>query len=262
MDLNDFKAFVNKAFGDLLLQFKVNDEYGFNNPVSKNITRVGYATNLSIEVAKRAAEKELHLLITHHDAWDFLFGLKEQCLKLLEEQGIAHFYMHLPLDFAEFGTCNSLLREIGASQIVQQTQYIDGKEIIGIGEFREAVTFEELVDLIEGRLGEKVGAWRNSDALIKRVGVITGAGNSTELLRQAKEAECDVYITGEKTLYSLQYAKFIGLNLIVGSHTFTEIFGVKSLAAKLKEEFEDIEVIYLEEEHLESCQRISIAKRC
>ncbi|WP_219838865.1 Nif3-like dinuclear metal center hexameric protein [Paenibacillus sp. R14(2021)] len=28
-----------------------------------------------------------------------------------------------------------------------------------------------------------------------------GAGNSTDLIRQAKEAECDVYITGEKKEY-------------------------------------------------------------
>jgi putative NIF3 family GTP cyclohydrolase 1 type 2 len=42
-----------------------------------------------------------------------------------------------------------------------------------------------------------------------------------------------------------------GLNQIVGSHTFTEIFGVKSLVEKLKNEFNEIEFIYLEEEHFE-----------
>jgi dinuclear metal center YbgI/SA1388 family protein len=251
MHLDDFRTFIKKAFGDLLAQFEANDEYGFNNPIARNITRVGYATNLSLEVVKRAAEQDIHLVITHHDAWNFLYGLKEQCSRLLEEHGIAHFYIHLPLDFAEFGTCNSLLREIGASQIVRQTQSIDGKEIIGIAEFDEFITFDGLVEIIQEKLGEEVKAWQNSDTLIKRVGVITGAGNSTELLRQAKEAECDVYITGEKTLYSVQYAKFIGLNLIVGSHTFTEIFGVRSFVEKLKEEFGEIEGIYLEEEHLE-----------
>ena len=34
-------------------------------------------------------------------------------MELLEEHDIAHFYIHLPLDYAEFGTCNSLLRELG-----------------------------------------------------------------------------------------------------------------------------------------------------
>ena len=41
------------------------------------------------------------------------------------------------------------------------------------------------------------------------------------------------------------------MNLIVGSHTFTEIFGVRSLAQKLQERFPDVEVIQLYEEHME-----------
>lgn len=200
---------------------------------------------------KKSVDENVQLIITHHDAWDFIYGMKEQCSKMLEENSISHFYIHLPLDFAEFGTCNSLLKEIGVSEIIQQTHFRDNKEIIGIGLYAEPITFEELVERITSRLGEDVKAWKNSNTLIRKVGVITGAGNSTALISQAKETGCDVYVTGEKTLYSVQYAKFIGLNQIVGSHTFTEIFGVKSLVEKLKNEFNEIEVIYLEEEHFE-----------
>lgn len=252
MHLNDFKTFIKNTFGSLIEQFSENDEYGFNNPPSKEeFFRVGYTTNLTPEVIKKAADENVQLIITHHDAWDFIYGMKEQCSKMLGENGISHFYIHLPLDFAEFGTCNSLLKEIGVSEIIQQTHFRDNEEIIGIGLYAEPITFEELVERIVNRLGEDVKAWKNSNTLIRKVGVITGAGNSTALISQAKEAGCDVYVTGEKTLYSVQYAKFIGLNQIVGSHTFTEIFGVKSLVDKLKNEFNEIEVIYLEEEHFE-----------
>lgn len=251
MHLNDFKKFIKNTFGSLIEQFSENDEYGFNNPPSKEFFRVGYTTNLTPEVIKKAADENVQLIITHHDAWDFIYGMKEQCSKMLGENGISHFYIHLPLDFAEFGTCNSLLKEIGVSEIIQQTHFRDNEEIIGIGKYAEPITFEELVERIVNRLGEDVKAWKNSNTLIRKVGVITGAGNSTALISQAKEAGCDVYVTGEKTLYSVQYAKFIGLNQIVGSHTFTEIFGVKSLVDKLKNEFNEIEVIYLEEEHFE-----------
>lgn len=169
----------------------------------------------------------------------------------LRENEISHFYIHLPLDFVEFGTCNSLLQEIGIIKKIQQTHYKNNKEIIGIGEYYESITFEELVERITNSLGEDVKAWKNSNLPIKKVGVLTGAGNSTDLIRQAKEAKCDVYITGEKSLYSVQYAKFIGMNLIVGSHTFTEVFGVKVLVERLKTQFNEIETIYLEEEHVE-----------
>lgn len=60
-----------------------------------------------------------------------------------------------------------------------------------------------------------------------------------------------MYITGEKILYTVQYAQFIGMNLIVGSHTFTEIFGVRTLSEKLKEKYSYLEIVELIEEHFE-----------
>lgn len=62
------------------------------------------------------------------------------------------------------------------------------------------------------------------------------------------EEGCDLYLTGEKILYSIEYAKLNGLNLIVGSHTFTELFGVKSMLEGL--ELKGIEILEIEE-HLE-----------
>ncbi|MFF2016922.1 Nif3-like dinuclear metal center hexameric protein [Paenibacillus sp. NPDC058177] len=251
MNLTDFNDFIKSTFGNLVEQFKENDEYGYNNPQSQDIIVVGFTTNLTPDVVHKAVDNKVQFIITHHDAWDFLYEVKEQCVKELIENEISHFYIHLPLDCAEFGTCNSLLQEIGISKITQQTHYEGNHEIIGIGEYNEPIAFEELVDRISTALAEDVKAWKNSNTMIKKVGIVTGAGNSTDLIRQAKEAECDVYITGEKSLYSVQYAKFAGINLIVGSHTFTEIFGVKSLVERLKAAFNEIETIYLEEEHVE-----------
>ena len=68
----------------------------------------------------------------------------------------------------------------------------------------------------------------------------------------AVDKNCDVYITGEKALYIIEYSKFAGMNLIIGSHTFTEVFGIESLANKIKAKYKDIEIIKLNEEHLEA----------
>lgn len=38
---------------------------------------------------------------------------------------------------------------------------------------------------------------------------------------------------------------------MIGSHTFTEVFGIESLAKKIKDKFNDVEIIRLKEEHLE-----------
>jgi len=251
MNAQQFKLHLNELFGQLLMDFKEDEEYGFNHFSLNNYERIGYATNITPEIVLQAAEKKVDLIVTHHDAWDFVYGMKERCTELLTKHNIAHFYVHLPLDYAEFGTCNSLLRLLGIDKIVKQSSHQDGRSAIGIGEFDSPITLERLVTHMANLLGEKVYFQRNNDKEIRRVGMVTGAGNGTDQLREALDSDCDVYITGEKTLYTVQYAKFIKMNIIVGSHTFTEIFGVKSFAQKLQERFVDIEIIPLHEEHNE-----------
>lgn len=251
MIAQQFRSCIHELFGPLLIDFKEDDEYGFCNFTSNHFERIGYATNITPEIVLQAAEKNVHLIITHHDAWDFVYGMKERCVELLKKHHIAHFYIHLPLDYVDFGTCNSLLKLLGVRSIVQQSHHLDGHSAIGIGEFDSSVSFEQLVDRMTSLLDENVYFQKNNNKEIKRIGMVTGAGNGTDQLREAMNSQCDVYITGEKSLYTLQYARFINMNIIVGSHTFTEIFGVKSLAQKLQENFKDIEIVQLHEEHFE-----------
>ncbi|MGG3279931.1 Nif3-like dinuclear metal center hexameric protein [Paenibacillus solani] len=251
MDTLAFKSYIYALFGTLLNEFEEDEEYGYHYFSAKCYKKIGYSTNLTPEVVQQAAKQNVDLIITHHDAWSFVYGMKEQCMDLLQHHNIAHFYIHLPLDYAEFGTCNSLLRELGVVRIVQPSRNIKGDSSIGIGELESPVTMDELVKTMSSALGEKVFFQKNSSRAIQRIGMITGAGNGTNQLREALNHDCDVYITGEKNLYTVQYARFIGLNLIVGSHTFTEIFGVRSLAQKLQERFHEVEIVELCEDHIE-----------
>ena len=66
-----------------------------------------------MESAKEAAKQKVNLLITHHDAWEWMTGIKEEALEILKESGITHFYIHLPLDDAEFGNNTSILKKLG-----------------------------------------------------------------------------------------------------------------------------------------------------
>lgn len=65
-------------------------------------------------------------------------------------------------------------------------------------------------------------------------------------------------LTGECNLYTIQYAQFKGINLIIGSHTFTEFFGIQSLALKLNDNKKVLEVVRLNEEHHEANIRIKL----
>ena len=71
-------------------------------------------------------------------------------------------------------------------------------------------------------------------------------------MKEAVDRGCDAYITGEKLLFTLQYARFAGIDLFVGSHTFTELFGVEAIARRIKDRFPEVEIVRLPEEHIEA----------
>lgn len=250
MNLNEFEQTIQLLFGEELL--KEDDEYGFTNTSNEAVSKIGYATNLSIETVDQAIEQGVDLMVTHHDAWDFIYGLRKACVQKLKEHNISHFWIHAPLDFVEFGTCTSLMNALEVDKIKTYSTYSEADgEVPGIAEFEIPVKFESLAEKMRTALNEPVRVWKNNDKKVKRIGVLTGAGHSSALIRQAVLGGCDTYITGEATLYTIQYAEFAGINLLVGSHTFTEIFGVETLAKKIAESNPKVAISELKESHFE-----------
>lgn len=250
MRLTEIEEFIISLF-DSRNNEQFHEESGVTVRGIEEIKRIGYCTNLTLDTIEEARKNNVDLIITHHDAWDFIFGLKDACREKLLEYNISHYFNHLPLDDCDFGTNNSLIEKLGL-EIVERTHLEDGFYCGRIAEFKEEITFEELVHKLEEILEEPVKAWKFRDGDIKRVGLVCGAGFLTSDVKEAVDKNCDVYITGETILYTIEYSKFVGINLIVGSHTFTEIFGIEGLANKIKEKYNNIEVIRLEEAHLEA----------
>lgn len=232
-----------------------NDDYKEESGVTYNadmtIEKIGYATNLTPEVIKLATKQKVDLILTHHDAWEFIYGLKDECRRFLEEYGISHYYNHLPLDDCEFGTNSSLALELGLVEVKKVCEK-DGYMCGVIGEYKEGKTFEEFLELAENKLEEKVQSWKFSGNRINRVCILCGAGHLTSDMKEAVGERCDLYITGEKMLYTVEYAKLNNMNLVVGSHTFIELFGVKSMAEMVLDQFANLEVVLLLEQHLET----------
>ncbi|GGA31608.1 hypothetical protein GCM10010917_15910 [Paenibacillus physcomitrellae] len=53
-----------------------------------------------------AKEKEGDLILTHHDARDFIYGMKEECVRRLKEYEIAHYYDEAASFYiVNYGTC-------------------------------------------------------------------------------------------------------------------------------------------------------------
>lgn len=220
-------------------------EWGFYNEKKEVIGSVGYATNITPQVIEKAHESGVDFLLTHHDSWEFVFGLKEKCNQLLEEYGMVHAFFHAPLDDAEFGTSASLASALGAKKLLVDMPYMEVFHCGVIGEL-PPVSVDEFSNRLSEILKEPVRCFQNSPSPVHRVAVATGGGNMTTEMQRAVEHGCDTYVTGEYVLYSQQYAKLHNMNLLVGSHTNTEILGVESMA-KLLCGNTDIRMVWIEE---------------
>ena len=247
--LNEIVEYMNSLFRTKNLK-SFSEEVGVTYDSQKPISKIGYCTNLTLDSIEKAAKHGVDLLVTHHDAWEFIYGLKEECINKLKEYGISHYFAHLALDDAEFGTNSSLLSKLGLNEVSKHGDE-KGFQYGAVGVFDNPVTFTELHKKINDITGEPNMAWKFNDKLIKKVFVVCGAGFMTSEIKMAVDLDCDVYITGEKILYTMQYSQFKKINLIIGSHTFTELFGVESLVKKVTSKFTDIVEVRVNEEHLE-----------
>ena len=226
-------------------------EFGVTGESSAVIQRVGYATNLTPETVALASEQCVDLIITHHDAWDFIFGMKDICAEVLERAGIAHLFAHLPLDAADFGTANAFASVLGARAKGKFGLY-EGFQCGVISALEEPIELVDLVKRVERVCDEKVRSWQNNDRAVSHLGVFPGACVLTSYVKECFESDCDTFITGETNLYVIQYAALMGINLVAGSHTFTEIFGVEELVNRLLANSDNIRSVRLHESHIES----------
>lgn len=87
-----------------------SSESGITYHADKKVKKLGYCVNLTLETIEEARIHGVDMMVTHHDAWDEIYGLKEACIEKLAEYGISHYYNHLPLDDCNFGTNDSLLK--------------------------------------------------------------------------------------------------------------------------------------------------------
>ena len=229
----------------------IDDESGLAANGCTMIRKIGYATNLTPETAKGAKNAGVDALITHHDAWGFIYGMREDCHSALSEWGIAHFYAHLPLDAAPFGTAASLIHGLGAtvtSGIAKQSEHPQGM----VGAYSSPMSVDNVAEHMRSLTHEECKVWKCGPTQIRSIGVVTGGGSLTSFVKDAADAGCELYITGEQSLYLIQYCMSIGMNLIVGSHTFTELPGVRSLAEKLQIRHPDVQIAEIPESHYES----------
>lgn len=251
MNTKDFEINALSFFpNETLAYFNDGTQYGFNQFRNQEIKKIGYSVNITRDIINQAINNHVDLLLTHHNIWEDHYELREDCLKLLAKNNLIHFFNHLPLDSMPFGPTGVLAKDLNLNVTGQISQF-ENFYFGVVGEFEKPMTLQQLTHKVEKIMNHKVRVWKNNDRLIKKIGIVSGSGSDLESLHDAVNYQCDAFITGEKKLKTLLYAKHNQLNFILGSHTFSELGGIKAYAHLIKEKMGDIELIELQDEWIE-----------
>ena len=204
---------------------------------SGRVTRIGASVDISTRVLTEAAKQNVDLLIVHHGLfWPGLQPIKSALrrqLRLAFENDIALYSAHLPLDIhSRVGNNAQLVAALG---LKSPQPFLEEKgQPVGL-KIRASVTRTSLVRNLRKALNGPVKIFDFGPKRTRVIGVVTGAAGS-EIYRVADE-EIDTFITGEAPHWAAVAAEELGVNLLLGGHYATEVFGVKGLAAHLSKRF-------------------------
>jgi dinuclear metal center YbgI/SA1388 family protein len=204
---------------------------------SGRVTRLGAAVDVSTRILTEAAKKNIDLLIVHHGLfWPGLqpvtSALRQQ-LQLAFEKDIALYSAHLPLDIhPKVGNNAQLIARLG---LKSAEPFLEEKgQPVGL-KSRASIPRSDLVRKLRRALNGTVKAFDFGPKQTRVIGIVTG-GAGSEIYRAAQE-NVDTFITGEAPHWAAVAAEELGMNLLLGGHYATEVFGVKALAAHLSKRF-------------------------
>lgn len=241
MDLGRLVAYLNDFLQ--VSQFEESAINGLQVSGKRTVEKIAFAVDGVMESFERAAEFGADLLIVHHGIfWGHQWALRGpdyKRVKLLMDHEMALYAAHLPLDAHHLvGHAANLLRAIGVEEDrLEPFGSYKGQTIGYCGALkqcrREALT-ERLSDALAGSVRELPFGPEK----VSRVACVTGQGADFGLLREAKIRQIHYYISGEANHPVYHFAQEHGLNVALGGHYATEVFGLHALEKHLRSQFD------------------------
>ena len=239
----------------------------------RKVKKIGWAVDADLESIRKAGKEKVDFLIVHHgifwgsSALDRKIRAERICLA--KRLGVAIYSSHLPLDaHPELGNSIGLLRALGLADskrkpfgvamgraigwkvegdrwkrrdLVNRVALLRSDHAGRVGSF-EGLGGIRISDLgfrirdLSRSEGEKVRRWEGvkviegGPKICRRIGIVTGGFGD---LDQVVKAGLDTLITGEVDYPTEVKARELGINLILGGHRETEMFGVRALGKRL-----------------------------
>ncbi|HEY0996915.1 MAG TPA: Nif3-like dinuclear metal center hexameric protein [Gemmatimonadaceae bacterium] len=207
------------------------------------VTRVATAVDFSARTAQEAAARGANLLLVHHGMfWGGarpIVGPAYDRLRVLLEHDVAVYASHLPLDVhPELGN-NALLAEalgLRPTAGFARFQAID-VGVRGECDLPTATLVERARAFARAHQGDVVATAHAAEQRTRRWGICTGAGASSDSIREAIALGLDTLIVGEGPHHTAVEAADHGLVVIYAGHYATETLGVRAVAQRIEREF-------------------------
>ena len=225
---------------DRILQTKKFRDYpgarnGLQVSHERPVRKIGWAVDADLESIRRAGREKLDFLVVHHGIFwgDSALDRKIRARRIREAKrlGMAIYSSHLPLDaHPELGNSIGLVRALGLGGAKRRLFGIALGRPIGWKVEGEGWKRSQLVQRCNGLKGAKVKVMPAGPAVCRNIGVVTGAFGD---LDQVVRAGLDTLVTGEVDYPTEVKARELGINVILGGHRGTEVFGVVHLQRTL-----------------------------
>ena len=207
----------------------------------RQVKKIGWAVDADMESIRRAGKEKVDFLIVHHGIFwgSSALDRKIRAKRIREAKrlGVAIYSSHLPLDaHPELGNSIGLLRALGLGGSKRKPFGVAMGRAIGWKVEGVKIRISDLgfrIRDLRSNEGEKVRRWDGVKVIeagpkvCRKIGIVTGGFGD---LDQVVQAGIDTLITGEADYPTEVKAKELGINLILGGHRETEVFGVRALA--------------------------------
>jgi len=207
------------------------------------IRRCIVAVDASLRTIDAAIQAGATLLIVHHGLFwggpQPLRGRAFERIRRLVTHDVAVYASHLPLDLhPELGNNALLARELDL-QPTGGFATFQGVDIGVIGEANvETATLAARCAALAAREGgHLVTVGSTPGRRTRRWAICTGAGASSETLREAAAAGVDTMIVGEGPHHTAVDAPELGIAILYAGHYATETFGVRALGKEVERAF-------------------------
>lgn len=207
------------------------------------VTRCAVAVDASLRTIEGAVAAGANLLVVHHGLfWSGVQPLRGriyQRFQRLIANDVAVYSAHLPLDLhPTLGNNHLLAAALGLHPTAgfARFQSID-VGVRGETDIETSSIIAALEQIASREGGTLTTAGVEPGRRTRRWAICTGAGASSDTLREAAAAGVDTLIVGEGPHHTGVEAPELGIAVLYAGHYATETFGVRALGAEIERAF-------------------------